>query len=429
MQTSTITVIDSIMGSGKTTAMIDYINYHPEKNYIFITPFLSEVQRIKENTLQPFHEPMNYGNGKLDSLKQLLAENQNIAASHSLFLMTDMETEDLIKTGNYTLVLDETLDVVTPYNSNYPQAPMDSGDIPFLLQNELISIDEYGVVTWNDYGNYDQYQYSTVEKLARAGNLICIDEKLFLCQFPARIFGLFEKIYVLTYQFDGSILKSYFDYYNFRFEKQSATKTENGQFVLSDYQDDKKERLRIKGLIRIVDDAQLTTIGARWSSLSRSWYRNASKDKITQIKRNCNTFLRNRIADARASRVMWTCFKKESERIVDGGYKYVRKLTKEDKRLPEREMNKLRCFVPCNARATNDFADRDILMYLVNRFPDPEIAKFFGKKGVEINHDMYALNEMLQWIWRSAIRNDQSIEIYIPSSRMRGLLQKWLNGE
>ena len=428
MQTSKITVVDSIMGSGKTSAMINHINNHPENNYIFITPFLAEVQRIKDSTVQPFYEPKNYGNGKLESLKQLLAENHNIAASHSLFLMTDAETEDLIKAGDYTLVLDETLDVVTPYNSDYPYNTIKRGDIALLLQKQLISIDDYGMVTWMDYGSYDDFTYSAVEKLARAGNLICIDNALFLCQFPARIFGLFNEVYVLTYQFEGSILKSYFDYYDIPFERRSAIATAPNCYEITDYYDDRDIRLRLKNMIRIVDDAQLTSIGARPSALSKSWYRNAQKEKIDQIKKNCNTFLRNRVTDAKASRIMWTSFKDDYKAIVDRGYKYVRKLTKEDKQLPEREVNKLNCFVSCNARATNDFADRDILMYLVNRYPDPEIGKFFSKKGVEINRDVYALNEMIQWIWRSAIRKGQPIQIYIPSSRMRGLLQNWLDG-
>lgn len=51
MQTSKITVVDSIMGSGKTSAMINHINSHSENNYIFITPFLAEVQRIKDSTI------------------------------------------------------------------------------------------------------------------------------------------------------------------------------------------------------------------------------------------------------------------------------------------------------------------------------------------------------------------------------------------
>ncbi len=43
---------------------------------------------------------------------------------------------------------------------------------------------------------------------------------------------------------------------------------------------------------------------------------------------------------------------------------------------------------------------------------------------------MYSLYlEMVQWIWRSAIREGNPINIYVPSSRMRSLLQRWLNDE
>ena len=33
---------------------------------------------------------------------------------------------------------------------------------------------------------------------------------------------------------------------------------------------------------------------------------------------------------------------------------------------------------------------------------------------------------MLQFIWRSAIRNGEEIWVYIPSIRMRSLLKKWI---
>ena len=34
---------------------------------------------------------------------------------------------------------------------------------------------------------------------------------------------------------------------------------------------------------------------------------------------------------------------------------------------------------------------------------------------------------MLQWIWRSAIRDGKPINAYIPSKRMRELLINWMN--
>ena len=46
--------------------------------------------------------------------------------------------------------------------------------------------------------------------------------------------------------------------------------------------------------------------------------------------------------------------------------------------------------------------------------------------NVELDEDAYALSEMLQLIWRSRIRKGESINVYIPSRRMRELFEDWL---
>jgi hypothetical protein len=48
------------------------------------------------------------------------------------------------------------------------------------------------------------------------------------------------------------------------------------------------------------------------------------------------------------------------------------------------------------------------------------------KKGVNIDEETWALSELIQWLFRSAIREENEINIYIPSKRMRSLLQEWL---
>jgi hypothetical protein len=58
---------------------------------------------------------------------------------------------------------------------------------------------------------------------------------------------------------------------------------------------------------------------------------------------------------------------------------------------------------------------------------NPAVKQYFLQNGVAIDEDLYATGEMLQWIWRSAIRNGEKINIYIPSMRMRRLLKNWLN--
>ena len=43
-----------------------------------------------------------------------------------------------------------------------------------------------------------------------------------------------------------------------------------------------------------------------------------------------------------------------------------------------------------------------------------------------MDEDAYALSEMLQFIWRSAIRDGKEIWVYLPSVRMRSLLEEWI---
>jgi len=87
---------------------------------------------------------------------------------------------------------------------------------------------------------------------------------------------------------------------------------------------------------------------------------------------------------------------------------------------------KNRCFLPVNTKGTNEYAHKIALAYTVNIFMNPTYKRFFTVRGLCVDEDTYATNEMVQWIWRSAIRNGEPITLYIPSDRMRGLLVKWL---
>ena len=52
--------------------------------------------------------------------------------------------------------------------------------------------------------------------------------------------------------------------------------------------------------------------------------------------------------------------------------------------------------------------------------------KFYAMHGITVDEDKYALSIMIQWIWRSAIRDGEKIYIYLPSSRMRRILTDWM---
>ena len=143
--------------------------------------------------------------------------------------------------------------------------------------------------------------------------------------------------------------------------------------------------------------------------------------------------------NARSNEILWTCPKQYYGKLKGKGYICIRRLTPEEKSLPETERTKiekrLSCFLSSNAKATNDYKDRAVLAYCVNMFLNPYIKKYFQKKNlkdgtqIEVKEELFALSCMLQWIYRSQIRDDKETTVYIPSRRMRNLLERWLKLE
>ena len=143
--------------------------------------------------------------------------------------------------------------------------------------------------------------------------------------------------------------------------------------------------------------------------MSMSWFlRGENELQIKQLKNNVYNFFRH-ITNTPSNKNMWTCYKDYKGKLKGKGYS--------------------KGWIPCNSRATNEFSDRTALAYCINKYINPYYKTFFSTKGIEFDEDKYALSELLQWIWRSQIRNGQPIDLYIPSKRMRGLLIAFLNNE
>lgn len=371
-------------------------------NYIYITPFLSEVERIKNSvTSKKFYSPEQRGEGKLTSLKELIKQGKNVASTHALFSTADDELKELLKMNNYVLILDEVMEVVSQVN-------ISSYDINLLIHNEQIVIDEFGKVLWNKekYGDY-KGKFEDLMVMALHDRLIMANKTLMLWMFPADIFSCFEEVYILTYMFDGQIMKYYYDLYNIKYEYLSVRKI-NGDFEFVEYNDDKSKLIN---LINISEDIKLNSIGNDKFALSYSWYDTALDSYLEVLKKNITNFFINK-CKAKSKEVLWTTFLGDKDCIR--------------KKLQNKGHQSINCFAPMNSRATNEYRDRKYIAYTVNRFINPYMKAFFNSKGIEVNEDKYALSEMLQFIFRSAIRCGESINIYIPSKRMRNLLKNWI---
>lgn len=434
-----ITVIDSIMGSGKTSWAIDYINGHPDESVVFVTPFLSEVERIKQNCDRVFFDPQPWGHSKRDDFNRLLEEGRDIVTTHATFSRSNSKTVDLLRDGNYTLIIDEAVDPLISYND----ACIDNikpADIKLLIDEGFIRVGEDNKVEWIK-PDYEGSKYWKVAHCAKNGNLFYLDKTFLAWQFPPVIFDLFRNIFLLTYMFDGCLMYPFFQAHGIQYTMKSVYRNKNGDYYLSDYSDNLESRKAIADLITIFDDRMKKSMfDYRSRSLSKSWFDRADKKDLDKLKNNLRSFLRSVGADrGQSRRIMWTAYKEYKKALKGGGYTITRYLTEDEKRLKgearKQAEEKTQCYVSCNSRATNNFADRDILAYMINLFPPEYIARYYTAKQKEdgskvvFDRDRWALSNMVQWVFRSAVREGKPITIYIPSERMRKLFLGWLNPE
>lgn len=199
-----IKIVDSIMGSGKTTWAISYMNAHPEERFLYVTPYLAEAERIQASCpMLDFMLPSE-DISKSASLSMLLKDGRNIAISHQLFSRMQMppSLQQTIADYSYTLILDEVLEVLMPI-------PVSKQDTKMIFDTGKIAVDEEGQVTWLDRDYKGEFVH--LKRRADSHTLQWYKESVFLWSFPIKILKAFSNVFVLTFLFSGSHMKSFLD--------------------------------------------------------------------------------------------------------------------------------------------------------------------------------------------------------------------------
>lgn len=404
-------VIDAPCGYGKTTWAIQNMNEvsKEEAQFIFVTPFLKEIDRIQENvnSRKVFTPEEKNEENKLDDLKKLIKEGKDVAITHNLFKRFDDEIINNFKEHNYVLILDEVLNVIE-------QIELRKDDLKLLKNANAIEFEEQqdGLmrVLWKEY-SYDDTQFNRLMNLLKNKQVISFEDKYLIRTFPPAYFEVFSDVFVLTYLFRGQIFKAYCDLYNIKIRYLSVKSISNEKFELVPYKDRTiHDKTSLQKLINI-HESKLNDVGTKMNALSVSWLSNSKYSKKTkQLRNHIYNYLTNKIKEAVVENSMWTTSRGKDDVVYE---KLVPKSFKDS-------------YVSVVERATNDYKHKFNLVYAINRYMNPIEKRYFISKGVKIDEDVWALSEMIQWIWRSRIREGKSINIYVPSSRMRKLLETYL---
>lgn len=405
-----INIVDAICGAGKTSAAINMIkNSTSDEKFLYITPYLTEVERIKtECKNKHFVEPKAIPT-KLAGLKRLLTTGENIVSTHALFEHFDSEAIGYLQSYNYTLIMDEVADVVKPLD-------IAENDLTNLLAN-YVTVKQNGLLKWDkdNLGDYVTGRYLDYKQIIDLESAYMVGNTVILWLFPVSCFTAFKKIYLLTYMYYAQVQRYYYDSYNLKYNYLYVKGDNVNNYELT-AEPQTYTTHNYKNLIHICDSEKLNGVGNGEWCLSKNWFLHLDKDgntsaedsnrKINLLKRNLYNYFYN-IANTPSCLNLWTTFKEIQSKLKGKGY--------------------AKAFIPSNSRATNAYRGCVSLAYILNKYMKGDVKIFFTNRNIKVDEDGYAVSELLQWIFRSAVRDGKEIKLYIPSRRMRELLQAWLN--
>lgn len=404
-----IKVCDAIMGTGKSSAAITYINEHSGQKFIYITPYLTEAARIRESCPQMhFVEPSNklqeYSFKKSLHTAALIREGRNITTTHQAFRGYTQDTLEEVRRQGYTLIIDENVEVLEKFE-------LDAGDLQMAVDagyvHEKDGVYTLGEVEYTGKALHELFTLLKSRQLVRLGDK---GNRLFFWALPPDLITSFRDVFVLTYLFDGQSLHHFFYIYDIQYEYIGISKSEDGTFrfgSLPGYIPEYVGCLREK--LHVIDNPRLNEIGEGYYALSMSWFER-NPGGVEQLKKNISNCFNNIWRDIPVGNRLWGAHNAAFTRLRGKGY--------------------TKSFLTFNTKATNAYRSKDRLVYITNLFMNAGEKQFYQMHGVRIEREeeeRYALSIMVQWIWRSAIRDGNEVYLYIPSRRMRTILNGWID--
>lgn len=408
-----VNVVDCPMGCGKTSAAIHYINHAPDdERFVFATPYVKEDERISQecanNKVICVEKDKNDSKKITDLTKNILIGN-SVACTHAILGLLGTDVLENIRKNNYTLIIDEAYEILRTVSDARKK------QLFFLLDHNIVTVSpETGIVSFvsdSEARSCRCFGFEMV-KLIQSGCVYLIDNKIFIWMFPVEILNAFRKIVVLTYMFDAYPMYYYLMINGYQMNNLGVKKHDDGSYQFCPREQSDNFRYDVSKLIHILDDKKLNSIGDKANSLSDNWYKKdkaAGGENLRKLGRNIRNVQRNKFSCS-TNDFMWTSFKHD---------KYAEFL--DDKNIYKKH-------VASNMRASNAYRDRHYLAYGVGLYTNPDCYNYFKSRGYTMNKDKWALALLVQWIWRSAIRDGEEIYLYIPSKYMRNLLINWLDG-
>lgn len=400
-----VRIIDRPCGSGKTSHILK--SFKSDRKYVVVVPTLDEVQRVIDDASVQFVQPelSKDHSTKREHLETLLCQGHNIATTHSLY----MDVAVLAKQGlldGYDIIVDEVLDVCAHVEGvssrSFDQFYLKCGYATLGADGQVLTTPKWEaeVEAVSDALKENLY------RLAKAGMLYYVDGSFFMWALPKELLSSGRSFTVYTYLAKGSMLVAYL-------EKLGIEYVHDIDLAV-----DAEFRQLASRLIQVRTIPKLERVNLSYTGQT------SNTGVAKQVSSALRGLRRGPLKDVPLGNVLITCVKDKW---------YHKGVDDPEKRKAGPFASGAKVFegvqwIANTTRGTNKYAHASHQIYLYDQNMNPYILRWLGLAGDGDAQDRHALAELIQWVYRSRVRKKQAIVLFLPSARMRRLLEDWMSG-
>ncbi len=408
-----ITVIDRPCGYGKSTELIAELKEHrtnyPDAKILLIVPELGEVKRFLKEIGDWFHEPTpnNEATSKTDALIELLSNGKNVVATHSLYERIK-KFQHLL--NNYHVIIDEV-----PTAAKEVRTSFGTGVFKDLLHGrQFINIDPITKLitpTSNWLMVEDDYTIGTDVGIQRFMDSVTLNDVFYVCDsyqvmpLPEAFFTKPASLTIFTFMFEGTQL----DYH---------MKTRGYCYDLVTCPD---ELIQFKQEMTNNLNIHQQTAGVKCGYSAMTQKEPKSRNVVGKFIRNLSGKLQkdglaltpDRVLVAGSKDAWYGTEKNPSSKVTNSN------------RLKRTTRLSKATYTAMVTRGTNKHKHLDILVLLGKLNMNPRLADFLGMNSNKAQNS-HATSELIQLIYRTAIRDKKQIFLISADPENLALLREFL---
>lgn len=419
-RTPEVILKDRHCGYGKSNDLIKSLS--ADRSYLIVLPLNTEVKRfidhapkdvvlvepISTNDEDTAKRSMATHARKRDHLRELLLGGHSVVTTHALFTDIAYLAQEGLLLG-YDVMVDEVLSVA----HSVTQEVMTGVAKGVSMQSWKGLYIEHGFATVDPHTGmvYPTEEWERKQDLrelsknlfsmAKAESLFAIGENVLVWELPPVLLKAVGSLTIYTFLAEGSLMAG--------FMKRNEIDFTHDRDLISE----RKFREEAKRLIEVRDIPSVNRL--KFSYTGQQTMTKADHKKVSgALKKIKERLLRGIPMEnimITSAKNMWSTPTGKPGPFAVGS-----------------RMFENTNWVPNMTRGTNRYRHCSHLFYLWDQNLNPRIAEFLGVDS-QRHRDMYAISELIQWVYRSRVRDGMPITLYLPSGRMRKLLQRWLDGE